>query len=393
MTEWKIGTELVGEGFSPRDNDETRVQGIHAPHLLVIVDEAGGLSKVLGYALEALMTGGHTRMLVLGNPPTDTEDGWFEKICGSDLYNVIEIPAAATPNFTGEDAGICKACPVEVAEHGVAEHLVDQEWVNDVITEFGEDSSFVKARVHAQFPKAGANKVIPFSWCEDASTNEFPMEGKHVRLGVDVASDGGDEFVIAQFKGWTGKIVHKSSGESNTNAVDVCGVIWNEIEAAIALHALDEIMVPVRVKIDAIGVGWGVVGLLEKWVIERKVERLVKIVGVNVAESAGDTEKFANQRAEMWWNGRTLLQPREEGGQIRLDVERKALAQLSTPMYKSTSAGQIAIEKKADMKRRNAQSPDHAEALLLALYEPPGTKEAPSVAPVSVPQSNVWREV
>ena len=392
MTEWKIGTELVGDGFSPRDNDETAVQGIHAPHLLVIVDEAGGLSKILGYALEALMTGGHTRMLVLGNPPTDSEDSWFEKVCESPEYNVITIAAEDTPNFTGEDAGICKACPPEVAEHGVAEHLVDQAWVEEVTREFGEDSAFVQARVHAKFPKVGQNRVIPFAWAEMAMENENPLKSTRVVLGVDVAADGGDEFVIARIDGWVARIIHRSSGNTNSNAVDVAGVVWSHLEEAVR----DSEKIPnngiVKVKIDAIGVGWGVAGLLEKWVEERGYTKRAEIVQINVAERPSNTDKFGNQRAEMWWNGRTLLQPREGGQDLAFHptVERKVLAQLASPMYKSDSAGRITIERKAEMKRRNAQSPDHAEAILLALYEPIGDAQIPDFSPVSIGQSNPW---
>ena len=60
LTEWKIGQETVADGFSPSDHNEAAVQGIHAEHLLIVVDEAGGISNTIGNALEALMTGGHT---------------------------------------------------------------------------------------------------------------------------------------------------------------------------------------------------------------------------------------------------------------------------------------------------------------------------------------------
>jgi hypothetical protein len=63
----------------------------------------------------------------------------------------------------------------------------------------------------------------------------------------------------------------------------------------------------VIVKVDAIGLGWGVVGLLEAW--GREGLHGARIVGVNVAERALDPGRFRNQRAEMWWNGRQLLQP------------------------------------------------------------------------------------
>ena len=112
--EWKIDNNIVGYGFGGGQNDESAVQGIHAPHLLVIVDEAGGINETLGRSLEALMTGGHTRLLLLGNPPTDQEGSFFERACNSDLYNVIPISAYNTPNFTGEDAGICSSCPPSI---------------------------------------------------------------------------------------------------------------------------------------------------------------------------------------------------------------------------------------------------------------------------------------
>jgi hypothetical protein len=125
-TDWKMQGTVVAYGFSPVSNDEAAVQGIHAPHLLIVVDEAGGLSETIGSALEALMTGGHTRLLVLGNPPTDTEQTWFERICSSPIYNIIPISAYDTPNFTGEETGMCKSCPDFIEPHKVATHLVDE---------------------------------------------------------------------------------------------------------------------------------------------------------------------------------------------------------------------------------------------------------------------------
>jgi len=366
---WKVGADVVAYGFSPSPYDEAATQGIHAPNLLIIIDEAGGIGEVVGKALEALMTGGNTRLLLLGNPPTDQEDGWFERCYESPLFNPITISAFDTPNFTGETVGICKTCPPQVEQHLITKHLVDKRWVDDVTSEFGADSPFVEARVWARFPRSTANKVIPFSWCENSLTNDDHLEGNKIRLGIDIASDGGDEFVIAKSDGFVTGIIHKSSGAVNENAVDVAGVCLRHIHEAEAEHDKREILEPVRIKIDTIGVGWGVVSMLQKWGTEGKHKS--KIVAVNVAERAKDHEKFKNMRAEMWWNGRTLLQPNGEGRQdIRLNVERKVLSQLAGPTFKTDSAGRTQIESKVEMKRRGVSSPDQAEAVLLALYEP-----------------------
>ena len=387
---WKRNGDTVAYGFSPADHDESAVQGIHMPNLLIIVDEAGGIGAKIGQSLEALMTGGNTRLLLLGNPPTDQEDSWFERACNSPLYKTIPISVYDTPNFTGEETGNCTSCPPNIPKHKVATHLVDQRWTDDVISEFGADSPFVEARVHARFPRAVSNKVIPFFWCEMAVENEEPAQSDVVRLGVDVASDGGDEFVIAKMDGYKVSVIHKSSGAQNQNAMDVASVVAEQVKKAVKIHAERAVEQPVHVKIDAIGVGWGVVSILQKWKEEQNWN--AKIIGVNVAERANDQDKFKNQRAEMWWNGRQMLQPDAENRQdVRLDIDRPTMAQLSSPTFKSDSAGRIQIEAKAEMKRRGVTSPDRAEAVLLAMYEPAKGREPLPVIPVSLGQSNDWK--
>ncbi len=391
QVEWRIGNELVAYGFANSD-DEAAVQGMHAPHLLIVIDEAGGISDILGRALEALMTGGHTRLLVIGNPPTDNEMSWFERCCNSPLYNVIEIGAYDTPNFTGEDAGICKACPANVPPHPVAQHLVDKDWVEDVVGEFGDESAFVEARVHAKFPRNSTNRVIPYMWVEAAAENEEPIFDQKIKLGVDVASDGGDEMVVARADGFHCYITHRSSGSENANAIDVSGKILTEIKSAEAEHKKRGIRDQVVVKVDETGMGWGVVGLLEKWGDEGKHHS--EIIGVLVGNTARARTKFVNQRAEMWWNARELLQPRMEGKDtvqdVSLENDRRLLSQLSQPQYSTDSSGRIAIERKKDMKRRGVSSPDRAEAVLLALYDPPNRSKR-LIAPVSITQESPWR--
>lgn len=383
-TEWKLDGTMVGDGFSPAEYNETAVQGIHAPHLLVVVDEAGGIGPNLGRALEALMTGDHTRLLVLGNPPVDREHTWFQRLCSSPLYNVIPIAAQDTPAWTGEVTGLCGACPPDTPTHDIVSHLVDKAWVDEVVSEFGVESPFVEARVFARFPEVSANKVMPMGWLE-AAVDMDPPPDNEIRLGVDVAADGGDEFVIAWADGMNVKVVHHTSGATNANAVEVAGKVMEFILAACDENARrTDRLRRVRVKVDSIGVGWGVSSMLKTWVAERRLP--VDVVAVNVAEKAGDSSKFRNQRAEMWWNGRMLVQPEPT---VRLELDRRVLAQLSTPTYTSDSAGRIQIEKKDAMRKRGVGSPDRAEAVLLALYEPPGYLGAVP-APVGFTQSNQW---
>jgi hypothetical protein len=168
----------------------------------------------------------------------------------------------------------------------------------------------------------------------------------------------------------------------------VAAVILRHIQAAEEEHEKRDRDPSVRVKIDTIGLGWGVVSLLQKWGEEKRHRS--RIVPVNVAERAKDQSKFRNIRSELWWNGRTLLQPVDGMPQdIRLDVDRKVATQLAGPTFRSDSSGRIQIESKLEMKRRGVSSPDRAEAILLALYEPPG-KDVPNVKPIAMGQANPW---
>jgi hypothetical protein len=234
-----------------------------------------------------------------------------------------------------------------------------------------------------------ANKVIPFQWVETATENESPVEDDQIRLGVDVASSGGDEVAIARVIGYEAQIVYTASGQTNENATDVSGVILRHIQEAEAFAQRRGWEKPVSVKVDAIGVGWGVASMLETWKTEGRHN--ARITRVNVAERAQDGGRYANKRAEMWWNMRLLLQPNSIGQQdIRLDVDRKTMAQLSGPTFMTDSSGRIAIEKKADMKRRGVTSPDRAESILLAFYEEAAPKELDVVIPFGSTQSSYW---
>lgn len=379
--QWKWNGSTIGLGASPSKYDESAFQGFHSPNQLILVDEAGGIPHLFGNALEGITTGANTKIAIIGNPPTDEEGSWFQQQCENGLYNVISIPATATPNFTKEVTGRCKTCSPMAPEHLINEHLVDHKWVRDAIRMFGKESNFVRARVYARFPTSSSSKVLPSDWLELSALNDNPMKGENLEIGVDVAADGGDEFVIAVRDGWTGKIVHRSSGSDNNNTILLGQTVLKWILACQQVHTKRENKARIRVKIDEIGVGRGLTDWLK--LEYTKGHHKAEIVGINVAETAKESQRFANKRAEMWWTMRDLIQPDSQGNQrVRLNLHRgeredgtkiidyEMLAQFAAPTYATKGAGLIVIESKADMKKRLGRSPDSAEAMLLAFYNP-----------------------
>ncbi len=266
--------------------------------------------------------------------------------------------------------------------------------MEDAIRDHGEDAPFVVAKVHARFPRGGQARAIPSSWVERAVDNPEPdgpeyaalnslgldgetsphrvKHGAWVRLGVDVAADGGDEFVIARAVGDLVQLRHSTAGQENADPVVVAGVVLREIASAQRLANALGSTVPVRVKIDGVGIGWGVAGLLEAW--RREGLHAAEIVAVLASEGTGRDDEAATlrpatKRDEMWLALRSLLSPNGSGA-LRLRIDRRAEAQMSAPKLETNSSGRTVIESKKFLRRRGVSSPDRAEAVLLALYEP-----------------------
>lgn len=406
--QWKIPDQWnndvrVAYGFTAQAHDEASMQGIHGnPKLLIIVDEAGGIARSIGNGTNNLLVG-DSRMLAIGNPAMDDPRSWFEVMCeegdNPEEPGTVTIPIATydSPAITGERVPYCLDCPPAQARHSLAIHLPAQDWIDRTIREYGEDHPYVIAKVHAKFPKGGGGKVIPTTWVEDAQRAEDPtgpgwvrlcdlgLEGetaKHtvkrgawVRLGVDVAADGGDEFTIYRIVGDVIEHRHHSSGAANDNQVKVAKVILEEIKAAERLAKALGSKAKVHVKVDKNGLGHGAVGMLEVW--GQNGGHNSTIFGVMVSESPerddpGAVMRPFRKRDEMWLATRALLQPDPNTGigRLRLRVDREAGIQLTTPNLGNNAGGYAVVESKKQMKARGMKSPDRAEAILLSVYEP-----------------------
>lgn len=343
QTEWHIDGEIVAFGRKPADHDEAAFQGIHALKVLVILDEAGGIPEQLWVAADALTTNAGCRIVAIGNP--DNPASHFRKVCtpGSG-WHVIKISAFDSPNFTDEPV------PPDVAEV-----LIGPEWVEEKRLEWGEDNPLYRSKVLGEFSTDAPNQVVrqsDISACRlDLETPYTPGELLPVHLGVDVAG-GGDETVIRERRG------------------PVAGREWRdrtdrpETIAPMVLTAIRETGATV-VKVDSIGVGFGVIGELRN--MAARGLHTARIVAVNVGEASSEPNRFFNLRSEIWWMARELSE-RRGWDLASMDNADTTVAQLLTPLWNPDTSGRIKVEPKDDTIERLGRSPDNADALLLAYY-------------------------
>lgn len=211
-------------------------------------------------------------------------------------------------------------------------------------------------------------QLIPTAWIQAAMDRHKlgrPMvDGKPMpltALGGDIACGGKNRTVLAPIYGsWYGPLqVHPGTATPD-----------GESAAALIITALGDSKV--KPNIDIIGVGQG-------------ARTALKMAGVpfneiNVAEGSHSYDrtgrlKFVNLRAEIYWRFREALDPENQDGiKIALPDDKRLLRELAAHHWELTHQG-IKIEKKEDVvETLKGDSPDLAEAVVLAWYQAQGAK-------------------
>lgn len=356
QVEWVLPTgenseELVAIGRKPSEHSEAAFQGIHARYVLVILDEASGVPEALWTAAESIASNKNARILCIGNP--DLTTGPFADACKSGSpYNTIHVGYQDSPAVTGE----------EVPQR-VLDELISPEWVADRKLVWGEDSALFQAKCLGVFPSSSADpwRVIPeedVARCRfiDPAYEDDP-DAVHIG-GLDIGG-GGDRTVLVER---IGSSVGRIESFSDRDPMATVGKL---------VHLIEQWDLQ-KVRVDTVGIGWGVGGRLREVLKERGSKCLVQYM--NFATRSSQPKRFANLRAEVYWNGRELSR-NQAWSLAKLDDD--AVNELTQPRYEIVdSSGKLRVEKKDDIRERLGRSPDIADALLMAFFDGTGSPEA-----------------
>lgn len=373
QNEWKLElggpAELVAYGRKPADYDPAAFQGIHARYVLVILDEAGGIPKLLYDAVDALATNQYARVLAVGNP--DDPASHFKTICepGSG-WKTIRIDALRSPNFTAAEVAkfpeleaYMKSEGIEPTDEVVPDEirdlLVSPLWVAERIKRWGVNSPLFTSKVRGHFPKVTLDTLINPHWVELAKYREVDPVPTAARLGVDVARYGADQTIILLRQGGHCRVVHEIARGPVT---EVAGLTQ---QVGLGLHPAQ----PPVACVDDVGVGGGVTDILEE-----EGYPVEPIIGG--AASTGELlpngkPRFNNLRSQLWWNMREAFAGKSgDGSDGWLDIDpddEELQAQLTNVKYRINRHGQIEVESKDSMKDRGLASPDRGDALAYSL--------------------------
>ena len=337
MTKIEIDPDWFMIGLSPRL--AVNMTGFHGPNVLIIVDEAPGVSEDIIEGLETLMASGSAHMLKIGNP-VDASGHFYQDFRSPQVHR-ISIGYKDTPNFTDlqDDPD---PIDVNLPDH-IKNELIQPEWVESRKETWGENSPLFQSRCNGDFPEYG-DGIIPLKLCEESRLRDVTPTGDMV-LGVDVGA-GGDLTAYARRQG---QVIHDVTTQSTPEPAQVT-------QRIIQMHERDDYRM---VFIDEGGIGW--------FVASRLRELGIPATGVNASTKANDIEHYVLRRDELW-NG--MLQWLKEGGKLPDDDE--LIADLTAPLWIPESANRFKCEKKSDTKERLKRSPDRGDAANLSVQNSMG---------------------
>ena len=231
----------------------------------------------------------------------------------------------------------------------------DKAVYQQIIDEYGPDSSQAHVEVYGEFPNASDDQFISAQTVDDAMKRpRYKDQSAPIVLGVDPARFGADATVIAVRQGRDIIDIKRYRGD------DTMTVVGHIIEAI-------EEYSPAMVVIDEGGVGGGVV--------DRLKEQRYKIRGVNFGNKSKNPLMYGNKRAEMWGSMREWLKS------ASIPSDRMLKSDLISPMMKPDSKGTIFLESKKDMRARGLASPDAADAICVTFAFPMAHRETVDKTP------------
>lgn len=350
---WEFTEEHFAFGFATRDYDPDAFQGIHSDNVLVIVDEAAGISESIWEGVMSVVRGQNAKLLAIGNPTNLS--GTFYNAFTAKGWWTTHISAFETPNLQGK--GI------------VIPGLITEQDIEDAREDWGEGSFLWQSRILGIFPDKVEDTLISLSWVEAAANQDFEPEGP-VEVACDVARYGSDSTVFVARRG---PLLIAGEEHTQLSTMETAGRLIDFVRRHNAMV----------VKVDAVGIGAGVYDRL------KEVLRDVLVLEMNAGGTPIDASAYADAGTEWWHNLAKKLHAGEIGG--RLFGDRRVMRELTSRRYRYLSDGRMKLETKEEMRKKGLKSPDWGDAIAMAYA---GVKERPkiNVRPVmDLTSASRWR--
>lgn len=306
-------------------------QGLHEKSMSIIVDEASGVANELMEQWIGTMSNkgdphrGYPILMMTGNP--NTRDSFFFR-----AFNDLRAKFLCQ-TMNAEQSPICS-----------------EQRNQDVADIYGKDSDVYRIRVLGEFPHADPSSVMSSEdlvRCTQTDMVACSRFSPAKQFGIDFARFGGDEAAIYRRSGNAIVEAWHGSHVEPTRVADMAFRMqteagWKNEQCA---------YVP-----DAGGMGQGVLGKL--------YDAKKRVFEFHNGGSATRTE-YANKITQAYFQFARLVKT----GKCYIPNDPRLIAQLSNRRYYTDKRGRLILEDKEDYRKRTDESPDRADALVMAFWD------------------------
>ena len=335
-------------------NKEARMQGFHHPDMLILIDEASGMSRKLLQAVEGIAVGERNYVLAIGNPnepegafyELSRQPSWDQEVISALTHpNIIErrevIPGATTyAALCDRLRGWCKESPVAIS--GETFEFEGKHYIpNDAF----------RIRYLGCFPRSASNQLIGPELIKRAVDKPMSSVGRRV-AALDVARLGGDQTVYGLRCGDCVTRVH----------IVPPADLMTQADYVVRLLHEDG---PEVLTCDAAGLGIGLIDRVRQ--IAPLAVEIRAFLGADPPISPLAAKRYFNMRAVAYGN----LADAFKTERISIPHDAELEDDLARVTYRHTDDGRLQITPKERIKAETGKSPDRGDMLSM-LWEQAG---------------------
>lgn len=345
---WWMSSRSWPQTADPQALADT-LAGLWADNIMILMDEAGSIPPAVLATAQVIIANAHgvgknAHVVLAGNTTSHTGALYDAAVTHRSSWHVTEITADP------DDPKRTPRIPIEFAR--------------EQIKEYGRDNPWIMVNFLAKFPRQGLNTLISADEIIQAQRRHYNPDtyaGFPKIIGVDVAQFGDDESVMFKRQG---KISFPPLRMRNLSPLQ-----GGPHVARIATEWQAD-----SIQIDNSG-GWG-----GAWFEFLTTSGYDYARGVQFGGSAAQDGRFANKRAEIYWEMCDWI---KDGG--LLPPVPEMVSGLSSMTYGYDNKGRVLVEEKKQIKVRLGRSPDLEDALACTFAFPVAPRMHPLPGMSGVP--------
>lgn len=302
------------------------LQGVHADNNAAIIDEASGVEEGSTAAVLGILATGKSKVIMAGNPIR--KSGLFYDAFHK-LNKIFKTYTIASNDY-----------------EKLNKALVNTDFIDIIRGIYGENSPAWHFKVLGEFPPEDSYEMFSPEKLEKLYEPTIDIPDGRAYIGADI-SDGGDCESVYTVRVGNVLVEQRSFKSLDTEA--------NADALEMLIHEYD----PIKVNIDAIGVGTGVVSVLRR----RGFQNIYAVKG-----NAEPSEPiYKNTRSELYFKAASLI--RNEQIKAKFHCERLK-GDLSEHYQEPRDDGLFDVISKAKLRKADKveNSPDFSDSFVYSLF-------------------------